>query len=604
MITLKLKPWVVIGNIEHVGTSWRVGTDEGMTNILDELTNDTNHLIYYLSPVVVPVGTKYWITAKRHFKNSEDGTTSESDWLLPKPVVNTDNESALFTYKKINIEKPMIYVNKKDLIDDTLDTFTIKTSSFRGIGDGHFATHWIIRDAFETVLYDSLYDTNNLESIIINKSDISITDKNVITISAIHLTPSGIESPVGEVKISLFKTNFEIISNMDRVFPFTDYVVKFKKINDELEIGISKVVLMHMLETERRWEIDITTEVDSITIPGDLLEPNSKYLLDVYSAGYTEDVAIKRKELSTLGEIVSEHMDISFEYSKELTYSLDSADPLLPRGISTMEIYNSIVPVCNENEIFLNKAIFNRKINKLVPTVNRFNGVSLLNNNNENIFIKFTVNNKIVIDTVNDDGKAVFLIYDYNPYKETSMLEHTMVRDDETISLGKSNAIVFLSTTLFNYVPVGTNTIKQVNISTEEITTLATIPTLVSGGTLLTNIGRNRLFTYTGVGKIGYSFNLDDSTFIESMSIPTKFRGRELKSSQLVNGDSIIYRIDNNEADIDNNILYYDYANGVLEELNINTGGKISLSSVIEISTGKLLLIDAEGAQNKYFEFK
>jgi len=82
MITLKLKQWVVIDNLEHVATSWRVCDSIDLDNVLDLVEKDEDRLNLYYSPVVVPIGSTYYVQAKRHFKDSETDEEPESEWVV------------------------------------------------------------------------------------------------------------------------------------------------------------------------------------------------------------------------------------------------------------------------------------------------------------------------------------------------------------------------------------------------------------------------------------------------------------------------------------------------------------------------------------------
>jgi len=231
MITLKIKKWVPINNVDHIQTSWEVWGDAAMTIKLDSLYNSTEFLDIYYSNITPPTNAVYYIRAERFFNNNTSSGWSD---LVPVRGSVEDNASTLLINVDVVIDTPMVYINEDEIKDKSKSTFTIKTSTFKSTLEGHSLTDWVIYNGTGDVVFASLADTTNLTSITINKADINLYNLAMLKIIAIHGTGSGMTSRAGIRNIILSNNlfNYEITNtNNNRVYPYNDYIINFKKVN-------------------------------------------------------------------------------------------------------------------------------------------------------------------------------------------------------------------------------------------------------------------------------------------------------------------------------------------------------------------------------------
>lgn len=601
MFTVKISPFIPIDGLEHIATSYQVSNDTLGTIILDEMLESNVFLNLYTSPIDAPINSTYYVRFKRHFKFvdaiTKETKYSDGAWSEYKPLETVEFEGGLVLISEIKIDVPVIKIDKDKFIKD--DIVTISTSKFRGVNDGHFSTSWIITDLDLNVLYFNPNDQVNLNSITIDKRDYGINSKTMINIFAIHKGSSGIESPAGDLKVTLEDFNFEIVSSLSRVMPFTNYNVKIKIIDFTIPTKIVKIELLRVDSDEPLYQKDITSEtsVTSFTLPGELLEPDANYFLDIYSYSNGNTVKTKRKPLYTLPDTNSRLIDTNYVYSKELksVYSIDDTFNY-PSYMSTKETFYGMIPIALKNNRNLYKAKFNRETNKLeVSILDKIKGVSLLSDNSEDIYLRITYDSILLIDTytvVNGKEVPIFLVYRYNRYTDMCDLLFSKIREDETRCIGYANNVIYKDNDKMLYIPYGSNKIKLFNYIFNTLEDYATLPFNYDKSVSLFEIQSNRYMVIGGNEKYGYIFNTDNMTFSEGFSVPLGFRGRELKTVFLINGDVLIYRLDKKLEDTENNVLYYSYDTNKLEPTKPAYVSNVYQDTNILMSTGELLLIN------------
>lgn len=600
MATIKISPFIPLDGLEHIATSYQISNDVNGDVILDELLESSDFLNIYTSPVDAPINSTYYARFKRHFKYDDlitgEVKYSDGEWSQFKPFKTVEYDSGLILFSDVKIDVPVIKIDKEKFITD--DVVTITTSKFRGVNDGHYSTTWIITDLDMNVLFFKSNDTVNLNSITIDKRDYDINSKSIINIFVIQRGSNGIESPVGNLKVSMDDFNFEITSSLSRVMPFTNYNVKLKLIDITIPTRIVKIELLRVDTEEPLYQKDILEEnVTTFILPGELLEPDTNYFLDIYSYSNGVSIKIKRKPLYTLPDTNSRLIDVNYVYDKKLrsVYSIDDTNNF-PKYITSKETFYGIIPIAFKNNMNLYKGKFNRETNKLeVDIVDKFRGVSLLSENTEDLYLRITYDSVLIIDTytlVDGLEVPVFLIYRYNRYKDMCELLFSMPRPTETKCLGYANNVVYKNNDTMLYIPYGQNVIKKYNFVFNVLEDFITLPFAYDKSISFFEIRSNRLMVLGGNEKYGYILNTDTMTFSEGFTIPVEFRNRELKTVSLINGDVLIYRLDENLEDLNNNVLYYSYESNKLEPTKPAYVSNIYQDTNILMSTGELLLIN------------
>jgi len=598
MITIKLKPWVPIDGLTHAATTYQIATDINFINIIDEVIEDSVNLTLYYSKVIVPIGVTYYGRYKRHFN-----TGNESSWSTVREITNTNISDGLIVNYDIIIDEPMVFIDVDKIL--TSDTIEIETSFFRGAGDGHYATHWIILDIYNNILYSALYDEVNLTKITIPKTEVMTNDLNRIIIKASHISASGIESGYGEAIVDVYNFNFEVTSHIKRIIPYVDYRLKLSKIDPALSNNINKIELKSLLSEELIWSEAITEEIEYIDIPGVLLAESNTYIVDIYVSNINiYEPVIRRINIETSPKNEVNIVDTNFKYTKVIKYKYTSQTPILAPNTHVNELYNKTIPHIANNSQSIKKMTYDHNTEKLVSELNStVTGLSLLNMINTGTFYKYLTDNTILIDTISNTGKPIFMHFQYNVVTRTATMLNSVERQDETLPIGTTNAFVQVNETEFIYIPVNTNKICKLDISTMGTAVLKEIPIETNVPILLIDIGRGRYMCIGGTAQKGYVYNIITNTFSDGVSVVSEFRNRELRSVRLVNGDYLIYKT-TSKVDDTKSVLYYNITEGVLNKLEMISSYTFSFSNSILLSNGKVLLINNDTADNKYFMFE
>ena len=592
--TLELRPWVPIDDVEHTKTSWEFASDVDFEDIVDSSYEDEVNLNIFYSFIDIPIGVKYYGRAKRHF--SDD---TESDWTQPKVIEVFEDELNTTLPLDISVDVPIIYVDKDEVLHN--DSFTIKTSKFRGKNDGHHSTSWIIKDDRGNVIFRSMQDKDNKTSITVNKSDLTHVMFDRITILAIHNTLLGVESSVGKKEIVLYDVNFDVVSNVNNIMPYRDYELVLKKKITTNVTGIFRIELLNM-KNELIYTKDFNTDVTNIIIPGGILNNNSEYILDIYVNITESTINAKRILLHTIEVGDNDVINPEYVYNKTVEYLHDVSSPLLEYGCSVKELTSGLIPFIEDEEQGY-RVKFNRDTLRMEDDV-ELTGLNLDNSDNDNTFIKILNNNTVIVDTKNDDGDPTFKIFNYNPVNESMELVQTKTRDDEVDPIGKTNALVVLDNDNFIYMPTNSGKLIKYNIPDNELTELAMVPNKDMKDGVIFYIGSNRIMILGGSENSGYSYNINNKTFLETMKIEKRFSDRPLKVIQLINNDYLIVRTTEKDEDENGDIMYYDTNNDRISVVPIANEIIPYFDSSLTLVTGEIVLIENKDDANKYFLFK
>ena len=592
MSVIRLKPWVSVDNETHTGTSAQISTTPDFTNIVAEIVNSSTNLLVWDSGVVIPEGSTYYVRARRHFSNGITGP-----WLPTATISNLkDNQGVLMT-NEIVVATPIVSVDKDELLGDS-PTFNIKTSDPIITGDGHKSTTYLISDDDDRVIWRSVNDTTNKTSITVPKSGLNILSHNNLKFTAIHTSQSGISSSAGVSIITVNDTNFTFASNMDRVIPNVDYPIVFRKINNSLPISIYRVELAS-LSDDVIWRCEVNGDVTRVIIPGDLLLPTTKYKVKVYSNKNPSKLTVVSKLLTVIPNVFSVSGNRNYEYNKRLDYIKTTNTPVLTNNITTLEPFitktgSSLLYISEYTTNPDNLSVSNRSVS----------GVSLINNNIDDILITYTDDNLIIIDTYNNIGLPTFLVYKYNVYANSAVLIHQTTRTDETVCLGRTGSLHVIDNDTILYTTPDSNVLKEYNYRTGVITTKHTVTECSSG--LSCFLDSNGILGLIGPGMVRVlSYNINTSAVTGGRTIPTDFRDRILKVIPLVNKDSLIVRTTVTPSDTDRDVLYNDISESTQELNRLSTGNQPPepLTASMLLKSGEILLGAVSGSNNKLFKF-
>lgn len=580
MIIALLKQWVPIDNIEHTSTTWLLSSDKECKEVI-ALIENSDKLNLIMFDVDVPLNTDVYVKATRHFNNGG------ADYSLdPVSVINTDKQSAMILQEELFVDVPMVYVSKEDILSDA-EKITIRTSKFRG-NDGHMLTHWIVTDGCGRILFSKLYDSTNLDSIEIDNLA-SFKEKSRLVFMAIHVTSCGIESKVGSSIVEFSNFNFEVTSLLSEVSPLIDYKLTFGKINSDLPINLAKVAVYDLYTEENYIEQDMSETNLTLTIPWYLLSKNSVLGIKAYGYDNAGGYSNIRYKLAVQTNQLILPIDSEYVYKKNVDL-VSYVNPVkIPTYVSptlTQE-GDMLTPVYGSK--LIHKLKFNETTKKYVDA-GEVKSLSLLNKDNTNTYLQYLENRLLLVDTVTYDGIPIFLVYKHNVSTDTYTLVNSLPRDDETISIGRTNAIVQVSPTEFIYNPQGLNKLRKYDIIENKLVDLKDIPVEGMTSSVVIKIAGDRLLVIGGPGFTNFVYDIQDNSFSAGNStMPASFIGRELKSIRLINGDYLIYKTSYQEGDTDNSILYFNFNTSKFELLPIVFDTDKVPNTALLLTSGRIL---------------
>jgi hypothetical protein len=546
-IIIKLKRIPDINGLVHESTSWSIATDIGFTNIVESLNTSTIYKDIYYSTITVPISTTYYVRATRHFNDSNNDYTTD---IIP--VTNdTDDISNMLLQEDIVIQQPTISLDVNTLRNED-PTFIVTASDFKSNYDTHAYTHWIVEDSLGNIVYTSLYDNSNLTSITIDKTYDFLT-KNELMFKVIYCNSTGIQSEVGTYRYSLGDVNFEIVSDIVNIQPYTNYTLLFNKKDNNLPIRINTIKILNYNTNEVLYTFINTSDLTEYTIPYYILQENITLKIQINCYDTKSKVIVLNKFISTRKNKFIDILEPSYVYNKSLSNVIEDTNIILSESITSIQNLNNEVLVTQKNSQYVFKYTYDETNNTLNSTLFALNGINLPNN--------------------------------------TYSFLHSVTRSDETIPNGKTNSIFQKSLTEFIYIPYGTNKLKSYNFITNTITNINTVPISNNLNCTIVKLNTNRILIIGGDTSETYIYDLNSDEFIESFNItPSSYVNVDLKSVKLINGDTILYKINKDPLDTDNSILYFTYNTGELTELNLTFTQDTYPTSSISLLNGDVLL--------------
>lgn len=560
MVILKLNDWVPINGIEQTGTTWQLAADKDFVNIVAELPNSADKLtLCIFDTITVPSNLVYYARAKRHFND-----VNSDYWTAVKKVINTDNSVGILLEEPIVIEKPFVYID--DSFRDTLKaTFTMKTSKFRG-NDGHVCTHWLILSGVGKVLWSSIEDTVNLESIVVTKTA-DMVSKTRLKFVAIHVSTNNVESPVGDLSIELSNFNYEILSSLINIQALKDFVIEFNPIDTTKPTLIERVVVKDASDETILYSTNNLT--NKITVPWYVLIANADLLLYVYAYDNNGNLTYSVKNMAVKKTAAGIEIIPEFVYDKVFNATGALDDVYIPNGVVAGEITNNIIYTPVFASSVGHKLVYDDVLKKYIdagpnPTL------SLLTSDVDNTYINYLESSLVLVDTNSSDGVPIFLVYKHNKGTDVFTLLHSKIRRDETTPVGKNNAIVQISSTAFIYSTHGSNLLRKYDISDNTLTDIGVIPLADYTNGAMFRISNNRVLIMGGSSFTDCIYKIDDNEFLDGIStVPGSFINRELKTHKLINNDVLIFKTDHLDGDTEHSVLYFNYNTSEFTVLDI-----------------------------------
>lgn len=508
MYTFQINPWNKPDIAVHTSTVWEIYNNkecQGDTGLIERNTTtaETGSLSTYTTNLVVPAGSKYFIKATRKFE-----AQPQIDHSLTPVEIKATNIDIAMNNNIINaditrVDTPYIYVNEEEYRDPNRNYFTVRTSKFRSGQDGHVATHWIITDTNDNVLFSRLNEVIDLLEIQIDKT-MDIQQAGIFIIRAIHVTTNQFESEAG---MYIFQDNnfgFGIKGLLTDVPPYVDLNLMFTPENAVRDGKISAVYFKNINddgEVIGNMSLTINKDKNYCTIPGAYLKYGARYYLDVYGYDNKGNYTTRRYNLETARanfdvSFNADNFELKSESSFEhieaqqhvpvvnyyTTFQLPTGEILIPSPPKpttnllkhTLTPPNVVVPGSGP-------ATFNDKYVLDLKTENIYGGISLPAQVVQDGFYCRLFNNRLLlIDSKNAGSQPEFSVYVYDPVTKSvtaAMSDVTgekrpvvLTRVNENSCVGNNNTVIQISPSEVIYLPddnsPGTRHIKKFNLET------------------------------------------------------------------------------------------------------------------------------------------
>lgn len=592
----------------HIETIWEVSRTKDFLeeDIVDTTFTNGDKLNSFISSLSVPKDTTWYVRATRRFSEERSDEVLEPIEVMNYNEVYNNN---IIHSEPVYVEKPFIYVNRDEFNDQNFIDFEIRTSEFRCKQDGHYATHWIITDIEDNVLFSYLNATSKEDRnfIRVNKTT-DLINKSVFFIHAIHVSTNGIESEKATYVFNNNNFNFDIIGITENILPGDDIIFTISPASARDSFVNSIYLKVPNGNGQITKGIDVTPSPGDniIRIPGKELHYDSEYYLDVYCYNNHNEYTTRRLYLKTRKSDYANLYNPNFRYKKELsTY---------PKGIlsgfntctnyTTFELPNRtiLIPKLNSDRLTKYKAIYTSDANGVKVELdlgNNSNGLGVL----DNVQLPSTVSNDILIKMINGDmllidsvkphtdgtNRPVFQVYSYNRIDDMfTLLHEDTVREKERFSLGRNNSIFQYSTSHLIYLDNGTGDIRAYDfIENKRYLVLEpeeSIKDNIKNGCMFYN-RKKGIAIIIGTNGSLYNYDPEANTLIESTDVPFEdWIGSIFKSVELPNGDHIIITLGSfDPVNMSNAIVYYDSLNNVYSKIdysesspNVNLIGTIS----------------------------
>lgn len=535
-IVVNLEPWPDNSPVIHNSTKFIV-KDENKVEIM----SDTITGLVYVQEIDIPIGMTYYVVAERQFTLKDSGydisnINYESEEF---PISNNEAKiSNMLLSKDIVIETPYIFVNRNDILTGTSETFTITTGKFKGTGDGHTHSHWIIKNG-EKILDKFIRDSVNKTSLEINKS--LVKNLSSFEIYCVHCS-NNVESNIGKLKVTLNTLNFELTNNIISLVS-TGTNLLIKRIDTNKPIGLTKIIFKHEDEVLKILDTNPLLEDDySYIISSTILELKRDMVLELYGNDHLGEIGKKTYKVDLVDNLYNND-----SINPDITYEMKLTENSFPGNLPIMvtDSYRNFIFVPNNGLLDIynvsedGSLIYNKGLQSLTLGM-----VS-----NENIYVKYTDSNYLIVDAMFGTYPR-FIVFKHDIYNDTFLLVNIIDRVDEIVSLGYNNAIEFIDDEHFIYAIYGSNAMKKVNYKTGSITYLKNIPETSIDGAMIIKMLDNNLLVLSNKTYKTFVYNLEKDEYKPAMSIPyAQFIGKDLKKLNLPNGDKVLMTIDDNTSD-------------------------------------------------------
>ncbi len=554
-IVVNLEPWPIDSPVSHDSTRFIV-KDEAK----NEVTDVTTTSLVFVSEMDIPLGSTYYVVAERHFSLKDNSYDISNLNYQSEEFIITNNESEISNMllsKDIIIETPYLYFNKEDM-NTVGETVEIRSSRYKGVGDGHTHTHWILK-ANGTIIDKSLSDNVNKISFNINKD--KIKNLSSFEVYCVHCS-NNIESSIGKIKITLNTLNFELENNIASLVS-TGTKFNIKRLDNNIPLGLTKALIKHGEEILKIINVNPLLEDDyNFVLSNRTLEIKRDMVLELYGNDVKGELGKKVYKLDMVDNTYNND-----SINPNVVYKKNISSIAFPGKIPVMvsDSFRNFVFVPNNNmlEIYVVSEDGNLSFNQSIQAL------SLGVVSNDNMYIKYTDDNYLIIDAklLSDQGDHPrFIIFKHDVYSDVFSLVNILDRNEELVPVGYNNSIEFIGNGDFLYSIYGSNEIVKVNYITGLMTKVKPIPDVNIDAAMLIKLFDNNILVLSNKTHKTYIYNIEEDGYRNAMSIPfAQFINKDLKKVDLANGDKVLITID--DIDTDGSIAWFSAKENTLSLL-------------------------------------
>lgn len=578
-LVINITKWPENSPLEHIGTEILI-KDENDVLMFPKETITTN---VWVKEIDMPVGVTYYVTERKIFKLknvplNEQELTFDS---VVHTITNNDTEiSNMLLSENVVIEKPMVLLKLMD-IETAGETITINSSKFRGKGDGHTHTHWMIK-ADNEIKFKSIKDTINKTNITINKDLIKDFNNN-LEIYCIHCS-NFIESEIGNYILTKDSLNFKVTSNLINI-PINDYNLTISKIDSTKIMNLKNVYIKQGDNTVLSFDISSDNTNVNLTIPKRLIEPNSTLIIEAY--GYDSNNKLDKKIYKLVPYNLGYEDNINKDYIYKKTFTNSIYNTVAPTGLVTDTLNGEfIIPVSNgfrSRKLDATNGIVN------VNTIPGLNHLGVITD----MLIRVNNDGTILIDCLDNQNRPTFLVYRYNALNNINsyVLENILTRTDETKTTALNNSIEQISNDEFIYNVTGTNKLKLYNKATNKTKELKSYEDTKATSVTILKMDDNQLLCI-GNGELKNKIYLvKENKYIDGIIMEQNgYYLNKIKKIDLVNGDKLL--IPNITGVNNNKVAYFDITEYKFTELNYvipTTNNNIVIRDLNSVHIGSIL---------------
>lgn len=284
--------------VTHIATDWQVSDDLLFSNIVLESNYDQTNLTYIVFPDKLDPEIKYYGRARVLL------STGYTEWgninvFLPKDIndIAVDHDFPSLVSLPV-ITTDSVFTNHKPTM------FTISAGGYGVIGTGtHTATTWIITDIYDNIVWSSVYDINNIDTIKFTKK--VLKENEIYKIKVMFHSSSNDSSQMAIKMLHVNKAD-------PRVILLNDLSIMNKNIDNTL--SIKYINLLDQVE----WKIvDIVDEYENVVfnstvttspktdvlLPANTLSKDKFYLMSITCTVNNIVLDTKYTTFTTYGQI-------------------------------------------------------------------------------------------------------------------------------------------------------------------------------------------------------------------------------------------------------------------------------------------------------------